>query len=625
MARISERGRLWAKRGLRVAAVATGIFGGLYMLAQFALAKFNDMQERLLRDRVARENLRRRFLQNQEDCNFTIMALLPTLSVQIFAEMDVESISHALREQNKKSIHPPRTTPSAASETRNVSESHLQPVSTSEMSETPTAETTTPPVSAAASSLSPLDAQEGPAEGPVSNEDAPATVAVSATKSVPESLSQSATPQFSTPQCLTPQLEAPNAVAMAGENADADANTNVIEHAETSKMVGDSPPADHATPKKMSPQSGLDLVSEKPPEPISATTRLPAITKHDVVADSETPATSVSPSVDTGSSSVSEDERRATKLRLWNEIKLKSFERTFTTLYTLVFLSLQTYIQLNLLGRRAYLTALENQAKRDAYARAQRDLGAVDESHFIELHGDGSDTVTRDDMFGVDERLSQDTEKKYLTSSYWFLHYGWREVAADVRQAVQDELADMPLKTMLTYGHFEALVDRIRERVEKPSSFDTHSHAFWGRPTGFSGILLPESEHEEARMLRDAGALDPAASLDEAVTPALRALLDETKDYIDSPDFAHVVSSACEQVFSLFLSHMATSFGVRVNEARRIDKPLLLAKVLPLVSQQAQVALNATPNDYVDAVVDCRDLRALSVLMYAAWDDEGDP
>ena len=193
MARMSERGRLWAKRGLRVAAVATGIFGGLYMLAQFALAKFNDMQERLLRDRVARENLRRRFLQNQEDCNFTIMALLPTLSAQIFAEMDVESISHALREQNKKSIHPPRTTPSAASETRNVSESHSQPVSTSEMSETPTAETTTPPVSAAASSLSPLDAQEGPAEGPVSNEDAPATVAVSATKSVPESLSQSAT------------------------------------------------------------------------------------------------------------------------------------------------------------------------------------------------------------------------------------------------------------------------------------------------------------------------------------------------------------------------------------------------------------------------------------------------
>ena len=60
---------------------------------------------------------------------------------------------------------------------------------------------------------------------------------------------------------------------------------------------------------------------------------------------------------------------------------------------------------------------------------------------------------------------------------------------------------------------------------------------------------------------------------------------------------------------------------MRASEVRRTDKPLLLAKVLPLVSQQAQVALNATPNDYVTAIVECRELRALSVLMYTAWDE----
>ena len=108
-----SRARTWAKRSLRVVAITTGLIGGLYMFAQYALARFNDMQERLLRDRVARENLRRRFLQNQEDCNFTIMALLPTLATQIFEEMDVESISHALREQNKK---PQPATPPAVSE-----------------------------------------------------------------------------------------------------------------------------------------------------------------------------------------------------------------------------------------------------------------------------------------------------------------------------------------------------------------------------------------------------------------------------------------------------------------------------------------------------------------------------
>lgn len=40
---------------MNVAAVATGLIGGIYLLAQFTLSKFNDMQERLLRDRVARE------------------------------------------------------------------------------------------------------------------------------------------------------------------------------------------------------------------------------------------------------------------------------------------------------------------------------------------------------------------------------------------------------------------------------------------------------------------------------------------------------------------------------------------------------------------------------------------
>lgn len=55
MAVLPPRGRRWARRGLRVLAVATGVIGGLYFLAQFTLAKFNEMQERLLRDRVARE------------------------------------------------------------------------------------------------------------------------------------------------------------------------------------------------------------------------------------------------------------------------------------------------------------------------------------------------------------------------------------------------------------------------------------------------------------------------------------------------------------------------------------------------------------------------------------------
>lgn len=351
--------------------------------------------------------------------------------------------------------------------------------------------------------------------------------------------------------------------------------------------------------------ANLEAVSEPGPAPPAPTAKLPAAPTEETMTTE------------------SEEERRATKLRLWEDIKHRSFERTLTSLYTLVFLSLQTYIQLNMLGRRAYLAALENQAKRDALVRAQKDAGAGQEPHRITLYGDGRDealdTEALDDLNLAEGRLSQDTEKKYLTSSYWFLHHGWKTVAERVREAVHAELGDMPVKTLLTYEHMESLVGRLRARLEGDAS-DTSM--VWRSNDGFRNILLPEAELDEVRMLREAGALAADDDEREALTTQLRDLLDETKDYIDSPDFAQVFQSSCEHVFALFLQKLRGSFGAPATDPQRADKPLLLAKVLPLVSQQAKVALTSTPNDYVDVIVDGRDLRALSVLIYAAWDDE---
>lgn len=430
-------------------------------------------------------SLRRRFLQNQEDCSFTIMALLPTLSSQIFEALDVESISQALLAQNRrhKGVVNAAGAPPAEERARDDK------------------------------------AEEG-----------------------------------------TKACEAP---------------------------------------------ASLEAMSEPAPAPPAPTARLPAASTEDA------------PTAE------SEEERRATKLRLWDDIKHTSFERTLTSLYTLVFLSLQTYIQLNMLGRRAYLAALENQAKRDALVRAQKGVVASQEPHQIALHGDGCDVApdaeALDDLNLAEGRLSQDSEKKYLTSSYWFLHHGWKTVADRVREAVHAELGDMPVKTLLTYEHMEALMRRLRAHIEGDAS-DTS--VVWRSNDGFRNILLPEAEADEVRMLREAGALAADDDEQEALTPQLRDLLDETKDYIDSPDFAQVFQSSCEHVFTLFLQKLGPGFGAPATEPRRADKPLLLAKVLPLVSQQAKVALTSTPNDYVDAIVEGRDLRALSVLIYAAWDDE---
>lgn len=483
------------------------------------------------------------------------MALLPTLSTQIFEAMDVESISQALVAQSKRP-EPQEVAPQTAG---------------------PAPQTADP---------APQDGTEAAAEV----KDTPHAAAADAVTpgGQPDSRAMAAAQE--------PPVTAQEPAAVAQKDE------------ASSATLPNARPDAH----RRASSSALDRVSEQPPAPISSGAKLPIN----------------SPSA-LDASPVSVEERRATKLRLWNDIKRTSFERTLTSLYTLVFLTLQTYIQLNMLGRRAYIAALETQAKRNALLRATNQ-GTVDEQHQITLRGDGIEDVANH-LPSVDEEMSehaisQDTEKKYLSSSYWFLHRGWQAVADSVQRAVQDEVADMPLKTLLSFAHFEELITRLRARVERaPTKQDLpedQDAVFWNAAKGFENILFPESHEDEFVMLRDTGAVDDDMSMSEAVTPSLRALLDETKDYIDSPDFAQVFTAACDSVFELFVRNLGPAFGVRGDAPVRQDKSLLLAKVLPLVSQQAQVALNSSPNTYLEAIIEDRQLRGLSVLIYSAWDDE---
>ena len=81
--------------------------GGAYLVGQYAISKFQQIQEKLVNDKNAKENLRRRFAQNQEDCTFTVLALLPTLGDQLFSKHDVERLTESLRSQTAPAVAPP--------------------------------------------------------------------------------------------------------------------------------------------------------------------------------------------------------------------------------------------------------------------------------------------------------------------------------------------------------------------------------------------------------------------------------------------------------------------------------------------------------------------------------------
>ena len=60
-------------------------------------------------------SLRRRFEQNQEDCTFTVLALLPTAAENILGTLQVEAITHELQQKKAERLARGTAAPDAAS------------------------------------------------------------------------------------------------------------------------------------------------------------------------------------------------------------------------------------------------------------------------------------------------------------------------------------------------------------------------------------------------------------------------------------------------------------------------------------------------------------------------------
>jgi peroxin-3 len=89
--------------------------------------------------------------------------------------------------------------------------------------------------------------------------------------------------------------------------------------------------------------------------------------------------------------------------------------RSFTLLYTLSLLTLLTRVQLNLLGRKNYLSSVVTLSSRDSEPTIQL------ENHETGTHG--TDLATN---------------QQYLTFSWWLLNEGWRRLLAKVDGAVRE-------------------------------------------------------------------------------------------------------------------------------------------------------------------------------------------
>ncbi|KAK0370919.1 peroxin-3 [Colletotrichum limetticola] len=301
---------------------------------------------------------------------------------------------------------------------------------------------------------------------------------------------------------------------------------------------------------------------------------------------------------------------RKSKRQLWDDLTISSITRAFTLLYTLALLTMLTRVQLNLLGRRSYLSSVISLATGTAQAT-------------ISLENNDDD--------GLDQPYGNDfeTNRRYLTFSWWLLNEGWKELGQRVETAVRQVFGHLSPRDLLSFEQFSELTLAVRKAVEGATPEER-------RAAKWLPYLLPPRDKED-HVLRESGILEESTvMLSESATsqsspsssPAVRRLLDETSDLIESPSFTHVLTLILDAGFSLLVDKKLSSAAfdkpdLAESEPRSSQVVVLLPKILSVLTRQAHIIGNGMPNEYLQEMEQVADLEGFAAVVYSSnWENE---
>lgn len=327
-----------------------------------------------------------------------------------------------------------------------------------------------------------------------------------------------------------------------------------------------------------------------------------------------------------------------------------------------------TRVQLNLLGRRSYLSSVVS-------------LATGSNSATISLENNDDDNSAQ--AYGDDFEVN----RKYLTFSWWLLNKGWLDVAQRVEAAVRQVFGQTSPRDQLSLETFAAMTGQVRRLVEGSAAFSDPAAPATatvgsGAPTKWLAFLLPPPDMEEY-VLKESGILDDSAASATRVqaqgdgesqstpieqqepssptsTASLRRLLDETSDLIEAPAFTHVLTQLLDAGFGTLLDTKLaqTAFDLpppqpsepaassspptqppqtidasgvaivgpeQLRQRQRSETKVLLPKCLSVLTRQAH-AIGAgapSPNEYLQAMEAVRDLEGFAALVYSSnWENE---
>ena len=284
--------------------------------------------------------------------------------------------------------------------------------------------------------------------------------------------------------------------------------------------------------------------------------------------------------------------------------------RSFTLIYTLALLAMLTRVQLNLLGRRSYLSSVVSLATSTQQATIS-----------LENHDDDN----AEQSYGSDF----DTNRKYLTFSWWLLNKGWVDIMNRVESAVRTVFGSLSPRDLVSFERFSELTMEVRKLVEGATPEER-------RRSDWLKFLLPPQDKED-EVIRASGILEDnnSAPTAQPSPESLRRLLDETADLVESPAFSHVLTLLLDAGFSTLVDKKLASEAfefpqeetgsllVPDNRDLKRSKVILLPKILSVLTRQAHVIGNGVPNEYLQDMELVRDLEAFAAVVYSSnWENE---
>lgn len=256
----------------------------------------------------------------------------------------------------------------------------------------------------------------------------------------------------------------------------------------------------------------------------------------------------------------------ASKFELWHDLQIQSLTRAFTLIYSSALLVLLTRLQLNILGRQTYVDSVKE--------LASNEINLEPSEH--------EDTVNR----------------QYLTFSWWILNKGWESLAQRVQATIEQATADINPRTELTLAQLHELFGKIQYNIDHPANLEGAT---------FVANVLPPHELETYVLSQAPGTVVPPTE----VEGRLREMLNETADYIESPNAVSVVHSLVSAEINVLINKIKPNFSQE-------DSTIKLASVLAICTKQAHLMTAGHPmgNDYIDAMVENPELDALCALIY---------